>query len=159
MLKQPTNKQTNYKPVSTAKQQTKKNGRFVEQSSSLSPGGIGETWRKILNINGNEDGDNVQFLPRVFQAEMEGFSFFWFSFRSVTTFWMLRGLLRLGVLPGLRGGTVPGRGEGKVYEVARNVGEVSDRSKNNKMPRFRWDTERLRRKKERGDISSNCSCF
>lgn len=38
---------------------------------------------------------------------------------------MLRGLLRLGVLPGLRGGTVPGRGEGKVYEVARNVGEVS----------------------------------
>lgn len=40
---------------------------------------------------------------------------------------MLRGLLRLGVLPGLRGGAVPGRGEGKVYEVARNVGEVSGR--------------------------------
>lgn len=43
---------------------------------------------------------------------------------------MLRGLLRLGVLPGLRGGAVPGRGEGKVYEVARNVGEVSEQRLN-----------------------------
>lgn len=37
---------------------------------------------------------------------------------------MLRGLLRLGVLPGLCGGAVSGRGEGEVYEVARDAGEV-----------------------------------
>lgn len=40
---------------------------------------------------------------------------------------MLRGLLRLGVLPGLCGGAVSGRGEGEVYEVARDAGEVKGR--------------------------------
>lgn len=77
-------------------------------------------------------------------AELEGFSFFRFSFRSVTIF-MLRGLLRLGVLPGLCGGTVSGRGEGEVYEVARDAGEVRS------LPFFCRERETM--------ISSNCSCL
>lgn len=93
-------------------------------------------------------------------AETEGFSFFWFSFRSVTIFYMLRGLLRLGVLPGVRGGTVPGRGEGKVYEVARNVGEVSGewlQQQRQKMPHFRreiktWRKNERRPRRERRNI-------
>lgn len=39
----------------------------------------------------------------------------------------MRGLLRLGVLPGLCGGVVLGRGEGEIHEVARNVGEVRNK--------------------------------
>lgn len=99
-------------------------------------------------------------------AETEGFSFFWFSFRSVTIFYMLRGLLRLGVLSGLRGGTVPGRGEGKVYEVARNVGEVSGEWLQQQRQKMHIFVERLKLggrtrggHEEKGEISSNCSCF
>lgn len=130
MLKQPTNKQKTTNQYQQQNKKTRKtNGRFVEQSSSSPSPGIGETSRgRSSTSTATKTTTTMCNFYHVFSGrKTEGFSFFWFSFRSVTTFLMLRGLLRLGVLPGLRGGAVPGRGEGKVYEVARNVGEVSGR--------------------------------
>lgn len=34
-----------------------------------------------------------------------------------------RGLLRIGILSGMRGSVGPGRRDGEIHEMARNVGE------------------------------------
>lgn len=159
-----TNKQTNYKPVSTAKRQRRRRRKRIKTErkfcraiviSTQHTFGIGENFTRngrSSALTATKTTTMCNFYHVFLGAETEGFSFFWFSFRSVTTFYVLRGLLRLGVLPGLRGGPVPGRGEGKIYEVARNVGEVREQwqqQQRQKMPRFRRAIEAWRKSERR----------
>lgn len=170
MLKLPTNKKKNYKPVSTANSKNnkkqKKNGRFVKQSSS-SPSPASEKLhaeRKILNINDDDDDDNVQFLPRVpggngriqFLLIFVSFCYDFLnaertaSARSTSwpawrrCFWTRR---RKSLWSGAKcWGSKRAASAGTITSTATIKCHVF------------VETKRLRRK-ESGDISSNCSCF